>query len=403
MTKHKLARTTPCDEIELEIELVMLSPRERGRLVDNPYQRMEAFMSGEFTPPLDQAKSEAFAEQMLGVLNSGALSLMLSIGHKTGLFDTMSHLAPSTSEQIARAAGLQERYVREWLAAMVTGRIMEYDAAQRTYRLPAEYAAWLTRGAGPNNLAFQAQYIVLLANVQDEVVDCFVTGGGVPYSSFPQFQRLMAEDSAHIFDVSLVQTTLPSIPGVVERLQAGIDVADIGCGSGHAINLMAQAFPHSRFVGYDISEEGIAAARSEAKRLGLTNARFEVQDVSHLDTQGRYDLITAFDSIHDQARPTQVLAAIARALRSQGMFLMVDFAASSHLEENMDHPLAPFIYTISCNHCMTVSLSANGEGLGTMWGEQKARQMLSAAGFTQLEVMQVEGDIFNNYFIVSKG
>ena len=109
-------------------------------------------------------------------------------------------------------------------------------------------------------------------------------------------------------------------------------------------------------------------------------------------------MITAFDSIHDQSMPTQVLAAIAKALRPRGMFLMVDIAASSHLEENMDHPLAPFLYTISCNHCMTVSLAANGEGLGTMWGEQKARQMLSAAGFTQLEVMQVEGDIFNNYF-----
>jgi 2-polyprenyl-3-methyl-5-hydroxy-6-metoxy-1,4-benzoquinol methylase len=364
---------------------------------------MEVYMSAELTPPLDQAKSEAFAEHMLGVLNSGALSLMLSIGHKTGLFDTMSHLAPSTSEQIAKAGGLQERYVREWLAAMVTGRIIEYDAASRTYRLPAEHAAWLTRGAGPNNLAFQTQYIVLQANVQDEVVDCFVHGGGVPYSSFPTFQRLMAEDSAQIFDASLVQTTLPSISGLVERLRVGIDVADIGCGSGHAINLMAQAFPKSRFVGYDISEEGIAAAHAEAKRLGVTNAHFEVQDVPHLATPERYDLITAFDAIHDQAKPTQVLSAIAKALRPGGMFLMVDFAASSHLEENLDHPLAPFLYTISCNHCMTVSLASGGEGLGTMWGEQKARQMLSAAGFTQLQVMQVEGDIFNNYYIASKG
>src|ERR1700736_397470 len=114
---------------------------------------MEANMSAELTSPLDQAKSEAFAEQMLAVLNSGALSLMLSIGHKTGLFDTMSSLAPSTSEHIAKAAGLQERYVREWLAALVTGRIIEYDAASGTYHLPAEHAAWLKREAGPNNLA----------------------------------------------------------------------------------------------------------------------------------------------------------------------------------------------------------------------------------------------------------
>jgi 2-polyprenyl-3-methyl-5-hydroxy-6-metoxy-1,4-benzoquinol methylase len=239
-------------------------------------------------------------------------------------------------------------------------------------------------------LALQAQYIVLLANVQDEVVDCFVHGGGVPYSSFPSFQRLMAQDSAHIFDASLLQTTLLSIPGLVERLQAGIEVADIGCGSGHAINLMAQAFPHSHFVGYDISQEGIGAAQAEAKRLGVTNTRFEVQDVSHLDTPGRYDLITAFDAIHDQAKPTQVLSAIAKALRPGGMFLMVDFAASSHLEENLDHPLAPFLYTISCNHCMTVSLAANGEGLGTMWGEQKAQYISLKGPLTSLRSKRIK-------------
>jgi ubiquinone/menaquinone biosynthesis C-methylase UbiE len=351
---------------------------------------------------IDQTRSEAFAQYMLGVLNSAGLSLMISIGQKTHLFDLLAQLPPSTSERIAQAAGLQERYVREWLAAMVTGRIMEYDAASRTYRLPAEHAAWLTRAAGPNNLAFQTQYIVLLASVQDEVVDCFSQGGGVPYSSFPQFQQLMAQDSAQVVDASLLQVTLPSIPGLVERLQAGIDVTDIGCGSGHAINVMAQAFPRSRFVGYDLSPEGIAAARAEAKRLGVTNSSFEVQDASVLDTPGRYDLITAFDAIHDQARPAQVLATIARALRPRGIFLMVDIAASSHLEENMDHPLAPFLYTISCNHCMTVSLAANGEGLGTMWGEQKARQMLSAAGFTQLEVKHVEADFTNSYYIASK-
>jgi ubiquinone/menaquinone biosynthesis C-methylase UbiE len=351
---------------------------------------------------IDQAKSEAFAEHMLEVLNNAALSLMISIGQTTRLFDLLAQLPPSTSEQIAHASGLHERYVREWLAAMVTGRVMEYDAASRTYRLPAEHAAWLTRAAGPNNLAFQTQYIVLLASVQDEVVECFSKGGGVPYSSFPHFQRLMAEESTQVVDASLLQVTLPLIPGLVERLQTGIDVADIGCGSGHAINVMAQAFPKSHFVGYDFSQEGIAAARAEAKRLGVTNTRFEVQDVSVLDTPGRYDLITAFDAIHDQARPAEVLATIARALRPRGIFLIVDIAASSHLEENMDHPLAPLLYTISCNHCMTVSLALNGAGLGTMWGEQKARQMLNEAGFTQLEVKHVEADFSNSYYIASK-
>jgi 2-polyprenyl-3-methyl-5-hydroxy-6-metoxy-1,4-benzoquinol methylase len=351
---------------------------------------------------IDQAKSEAFAHHMLGILNHAALSLMLSIGQKTRLFDIMSNMAPATSEQIASATGLHERYVREWLAAMVTGRVIEYDPAQGTYRLPAEHAAWLTRDAGTNNLAFQAQYIVMMANVQEEIVDCFSRCGGVPYSSFPDFQRLVAEESMQVVDSSMLQVTLPLIPGLVERLQAGIDVADIGCGSGHALNLMAQAFPRSRFAGYDFSQEGIAAAQDEARRLRLTNTHFEARDVSRLDAPDHYDFITAFDSIHDQARPAEVLKGISKALRPGGVFLMVDIRASSLLEENMKHPLAPYLYTISCNHCMTVSLAGDGAGLGTMWGEQVACQMLRDAGFTQIEVKHVEDDIMNSYYIAFK-
>jgi SAM-dependent methyltransferase len=351
---------------------------------------------------IDQAKSDAFAQHMLGMLNHAALSLMMSIGQKTRLFDTMSSMASATSEQIASATGLHERYVREWLAAMVTGRVIEYDPAHGTYRLPAEHAAWLTRDSGTNNLAFQAQYIVMMANVQEEIVDCFSRGGGVPYSSFPDFQRLMAEESTQVVDSSLLQVTLPLIPGLVERLQAGIDVADIGCGSGHALNLMAQAFPRSRFAGYDFSQEGIASAQDETRRLGLTNTHFEARDVSRIDAPDRYDFITAFDSIHDQARPTEVLKGIGTALRPGGVFLMVDVRASSLLEENMKHPLAPYLYTTSCNHCMTVSLAGDGAGLGTMWGEQVACQMLRDAGFSQIEVKHVEADIINSYYIASK-
>src|SRR5215469_13546987 len=241
----------------------------------------------------DQAKSEAFAEQMLDILNQSALSLMMSIGHKTHLFDALSGMAPSTSEQIASATGLNERYVREWLAAMVTGRIIEYDPLQRTYYLPPEHSAWLTRSGGVQNMAFQAQYIVMLANVQEQIVSCFSKGGGVSYASFPDFQRLMAEEGREVVDSSLLQITLPLVPGLVERLEAGIDVADIGCGSGHALNTMAQAFPRSHFTGYDFSNEGINTAQAEARQLGLTNSHFEVQDVSLLDIQNHFDFITA--------------------------------------------------------------------------------------------------------------
>jgi 2-polyprenyl-3-methyl-5-hydroxy-6-metoxy-1,4-benzoquinol methylase len=346
--------------------------------------------------------SEAFAEQLIGILNSGMLSLMISVGHRTRLFDAMASLPPATSSDIAEAARLNERYVREWLGAMATGGIVDHDAQANTFVLPPERAAWLTRASGPENLALQAQYVGLLALVEDGIVECFHRGGGVPYSEFPKFQALMAEDSGAVHDATLVDVTLPLVPGLVERLQDGIDVADVGCGSGHAINLMAEAFPASRFVGFDLTDAGLAAGAAESARKGLTNARFEKRDAATLDGAEQFDFITTFDAVHDQAHPDAVLRGIAQSLRLDGVYLCVDISASSTLADNLAHPLAPFLYAISCMHCMTVSLAAGGMGLGTMWGEQKARQMLSDAGFSSIDLKQVEGDILNNYYIATK-
>src|SRR5215831_16558858 len=212
---------------------------------------------------------------MIHMMNEGALALMVSVGHRTGLFDVMAAMPASTSAQIASDAGLDERYVREWLGAMTTGRIIDHDGVTGTFSLPADHAAWLTRAAGIDNLAIQTQYLGLLALVEDQIVDCFRRGGGVPYTAFPKFQALMAEDSAAVYDATLIDVTLPLVPGLVDRLRDGIDVADIGCGSGHAVNLMAEAFPRSRFVGFDLSDAGIAAGTAEASRKALANARFE--------------------------------------------------------------------------------------------------------------------------------
>lgn len=351
---------------------------------------------------LDQAKAEAFAEKMLGMLNSGALSLMTAIGHRTGLFDMMSHMTPSTSEQIATAAGLNERYVREWLGAMVTGGIVECDPEGPQFSLPAEHAAWLTREATPDNIAVFAQYIPLLGSVEDRIVECFKKGGGVPYSAYERFHEVMAEDSGQTVVAALIDAILPLVPGLIDALRKGINVLDVGCGSGRALNLMAKTFSKSQFTGYDISEEAISACMTEAKNLGLTNVRFEEKDVTILQTPSRYDLITAFDAIHDQARPDKVLAGIGKALKSDGTFLMQDIAASSHVHNNIDHPVGPMLYTISCMHCMSVSLAQNGAGLGAMWGEEKAREMLREAGFTRVEVKRLQHDFQNIYYIVTK-
>ena len=346
--------------------------------------------------------SEEFPERMLRTMNEAALALMVSVGHRTGLFDVMAAMPAATSPEIASRASLDERYVREWLAAMTTGRIVEHDGATGSYSLPADHAAWLTRAAGMQNLAIGMQYIGLMALVEDQIVDCFRRGGGVPYSAFPRFQEVMAEDSGAVHDATLIDVILPLVPGLIDRLRQGIEVADVGCGSGHALNLMAEAFPRSQFAGFDFSETGIAAARLETDRKGLSNARFDHRDAAHLGEVGRFDFITTFDAVHDQARPDLVLEGIATALRPGGVYLCVETSASSKLTENLDHPLGPFLYAVSCMHCMTVSLADGGMGLGTMWGEQLARKMLGEAGFTAIETARLDGDIVNNYLIASK-
>lgn len=354
------------------------------------------------TTVLDPARAEAFAGRMIELLQGASLVTLASIGHQTGLFDTLAELPPSTAGSIARAAGLQERYVREWLAAFVTAEIISYDPEPGLYFLPPEHAASLTRAAGPDNLAFLTQYFAVMGQVEGQVVESFRHGGGVPYSAYPAFQRLQAEETARVYDATLIQQTLPLRPALVERLEAGIDVVDIGCGGGHAINLMARAFPRSRFLGLDFSEEGVGLGRAEAASLGLQNARFEVRDIATLDEVEAWDLVTAFDVIHDQAHPARVLENVARGLRPGGTFLMVDIAGHTDVADNIGNPLAPMLYTISVMHCMTVSLAQDGDGLGTMWGRERAIQMLTDAGLAVEEVVEVEGDLLNLYYFASR-
>ena len=346
--------------------------------------------------------AEEFSERMVATLDSASLALLMSVGHQTGLLDTMAGLPAATSAQIAEAAGLNERYVREWLGGMTTGHIVDYDAVTGTYSLPAHRAGVLTRVAGPKNLALVAQFIPLLSEVEQKVIGCFRAGGGLPYSEFPRFHSLMAEMSGVVFDAALIDVVLPLVDGLPERLRSGADVADFGCGSGHAVNVMARAFPASRFTGLDFSDEAIAAGTEEAARLGLGNAKFERHNLTELDKVAVYDVITVFDAIHDQAQPARVLENIYRALRPGGVLLMADVKASSRLEDNVDVPMSTYLYATSLMHCMTVSLALDGAGLGAVWGSQLATSMLGDAGFDDVRVVEVESDPINYYYIGRK-
>lgn len=349
----------------------------------------------------NQTKAEAFSEGLVDILNKSAIALALSIGDRVGLFAVMAGMPASTSKQIACAANLNERYVREWLGTMVTGRVVNYFPETQTYQLPAEHAAFLV-DEGEYNFASSMQFIPVMGNVEDKLVRCFENGGGVPYSSYPRFHEVMAKESAQTVVAALEPYILPLVPGLKEKLQSGIDVLDVGCGSGRAMTELAKTYPNSRFTGYDFSEEGITRANAEAAKLGLTNVRFDVRDAANIGELEDYDLITSFDAIHDQAKPAAMLRSISEALRPDGIYLIQDIAGSSHLEKNLEHPVSPFLYTISLTHCMTVSLAYEGEGLGAMWGEEKAVEMLHAAGFENVSIHHLEHDFMNTYYVATK-
>jgi len=346
------------------------------------------------------AEVEAAAGRVLGILNDGATAVLASIGHQTGLFNTLAELPPATSEQIADAAGLNERYVREWLGGMVTAGFVDYRAGAHTYGLRPEYVPSLT-GPGPENLARTLTYITLMGGVAGRIVEKFRTGGGLAYQDYPDFVEIQAADSGAVHDASLVTAILP-LTGRTDDLRTGIDVADIGCGAGHAVNLMAQSFPNSRFTGYDFAEDALAVARAEAESLGLANVRFELRDAAALGLTDAVDLVTVFDAVHDQAHPAAVLRNILQALRPGGTFLMVDMKASSRLEENLGLPWATFLYAISTTHCMSVSLAQGGDGLGTVWGVELAESMVREAGFGDVRVLDLDEDPFNAYFVATK-
>jgi 2-polyprenyl-3-methyl-5-hydroxy-6-metoxy-1,4-benzoquinol methylase len=357
------------------------------------------------TRAFDPKRAEAFSGRVLGALNAGAFCLMSSIGHRTGLFDAMRGQPPATSPEIAARAGLNERYVREWLGAMTTFEVVEVDPATGRFTLPDEHAAFLTRPAAADNMAVFTQYIGLLGGVEDDIVACFREGGGVPYDRYPRFHEVMAEDSGQSVLSSLESHILPLVPGLAERLAGGIRMLDVGCGSGRIVIRLAELFPGSRFVGMDLSREAIASAEAGAREKKLSNVQFVARDLTDFDETAEpdaFDVITTFDAIHDQARPLRVLTGISRSLAPGGVYLMQEIKGSSHADRNIGLPLGTLLYTVSCMHCMTVSLAQGGEGLGAMWGEEKAREYLTRAGFRSIERHELAHDIQNDWYVVRK-
>jgi 2-polyprenyl-3-methyl-5-hydroxy-6-metoxy-1,4-benzoquinol methylase len=215
----------------------------------------------------------------------------------------------------------------------------------------------------------------------------------------------MAEDSGQSVVSSLESHILPLVPGLADRLAEGIRALDVGCGRGRILNRLAELYSRSTFVGMDLSREAIRFAGDEASAKGLKNVEFVAVDLSDFHERAEpesFDFITTFDAVHDQAKPMNVLKGIHRALKPTGTYLMQDISGTSHVHRDIEHPIGTFLYTVSCMHCMTVSLAQGGEGVGAMWGEEMTRAYLERAGFRSIRTHRLAHDIQNNWYVVTK-
>jgi 2-polyprenyl-3-methyl-5-hydroxy-6-metoxy-1,4-benzoquinol methylase len=331
-------------------------------------------------PVVDEQAVEEFMGRVLGDTAGVWATVMSAIGDRLGLFRVLVEGAVTPAE-LAHRAGIDERYAREWCSVLASAGYIEHDAPSGTFRLPAAHAAVLADDGLASAGGLHEMTCAVMGMI-DPVEDSFKTGAGVPYKAYPAgFWSGLERLTGTNFDHLLVQEWVPSIEGLEERLIAGADVADIGCGTGRALIRLAQAYPDSRFRGFDLTPEAIAVARASAEAAGVADrVAFEVHDVAQ-GIPGEYDLVTTFDVVHDSADPAAIVRTARQAVRPDGVWLVLEI----HSHDNLDDaagPLGVLLYGISVMHCMSVSIAQGGAALGTCGvPESVLRQLCLEAGF----------------------
>jgi ubiquinone/menaquinone biosynthesis C-methylase UbiE len=348
--------------------------------------------------PLDQAKLDAFSTKAFQNLSATYATAMCILGDRLGLFKALAARGPSTSAELAEHAGINERYAREWLSALACADYMMYDPATQRFSLSPEQAAVLADEGGPFFIGGEYQQLPALLGILDPLTEAFRQGGGVPQSAYHESMYAGMERGALVtYRHSLVQQWIPAMPAVQAALERGIQVADVGCGSGHALIALAQAFPNSHYTGYDVYAPTIALAQRNAEEAGVADrVRFMALDASR-GIPEQYDLITTFIVIHDAANPRALLRAIRDALRPSGTYFCAEVKASSKLEKNIG-PMGAYCYGISVLYCMTTSLAEGGEGLGTAgMPVVKVQELCAEAGFSSVRRLDID-DPFQHFF-----
>lgn len=356
-------------------------------------------MPAETTGVLEQAAVEAFAERVLGDYAGANAFFMAGIGDRLGLFKELAANGAATSDELAIRTRLEERYVREWLGGMAAAGYLDYDPATGRYALPADHVPVLAEEAGP--FFFGSAFFDFSTNFGEtyrRLVDAFRDGGGVPQSEYgAEVAESIERFTAPWFEHMLVQQWLPLMPDTLAKLEKGAIVCDVGCGRGRALSKLAAAFPRSRFVGYDVYEPAIQAARARVQDAGVADrVRLEVRDAA----QGfgeRFDVVTTFDVLHDSVDPRGILSAIRSALSSDGRYICLEINCADRPQDNLG-PLGTVLYGLSLAYCLPVSLAEGGAGLGTLGlPESRLSELATEAGFSKVRRVPID-DPFNSVY-----
>ena len=336
------------------------------------------------TPIVDEEKLMAFVFKAVEEVGATVNAALVVMGDRLGLYRALAGAGPTSPVELAERAGVSERYVREWLNAQAAGGYVEYDAESGRYTLPAEQAVALTDEESPAYLPGFFQ--IALGTVHDapEVIEAARSGAGLGWH---EHAHDVHEGCERFFrpgyNANLVSSWLPALDGVVEKLERGISVADVGCGHGASTILMAQAYPNSTFVGSDYHEGSIETARVRAEAAGVADrVRFETATADGY-TGHDYELITMFDCLHDMGDPVGAARHVRETIAPDGVWMIVEPMAGDRVEENLN-PIGRTYYAFSTFLCTPASLSQDvGLALGAQAGEARLRDVVTAGGFTR--------------------
>ena len=340
---------------------------------------------------MDKERSGKFMQKVVGDVATALASALVLTGDKAGLFRAMAGAGAIQATELASRAGIHPRYAEEWLAAMACAGYVEYDGSTDCFTLPEEHAVFFANPASEYYLGGLFTGLPGLIGVAAQLGRAFASGGGISFAEFGEQLPLALESmNRSVYENRLVQSWLPTMPAVVQKLEQGGRAIDIGCGTGIVPLTLARAFPQATIEGLDLDPRSIEIARGYAHAAGLSDRlRFTEGAASTLGQAGTYDFISTFDVIHDLPDPAATLRDIRCALADGGTYLMVEPRVDDKLENNQGNPFGRMLFAISCLHCVPQSLAQGGPGLGACWGPAKARAMVLAAGFG-IECVEVD-------------